>query len=300
MRQITRSLLLVLTTPLITTTVIAQTVIGTHEDVKLHSPEGWAMAYMTAAALNLGQQPPQPTEFGDLKFSAELGSIPHLSREQQSIGFSGFKHEDLNKSPVFGRARASFGLLWDLTAELTWTPPLELKGAKPDDLWGLALSRPLYSGSNWALGLRVFALYGPVTADVTCSDDIASKPPGTAENPFSCLEPSEDRLEMDHYGAELMLSAPAILGLDPWVSVAATRMDPYVEVNALVLGAVDYSTIDSEGSSETVSGGVSYRFNENWGCTLAGSYTPLDAKRPNDPDDLDDFWSIRLGVVWDF
>lgn len=299
MKQVVRSLLLVLSTLLTASTVFAQTVIGTHEDVKLDSPEGWAMAYMTAAALNLGQLPPEPSEFGDLKFSAELGSIPHLSREQQSIGFSGFKHEDLNKSPVFGRARASLGLVSDFTAEITWTPPLELNGAKPDDLWGLALSRPIYSGSNWALGLRVFALYGAVTADVTCSDDIASKPPGTAANPFSCLEPSKDRLEMDHYGAELMLSAPNFMGLNPWVSVAATRMDPFVEVNALVLGAVDYSTIDSEGSSETISGGLSYQLTENWSFTLAGSYTPLDVKRPNDPDDLDDFWSIRLGLVWD-
>ena len=293
--------LLLVSAVLVATTARAQTIIGTHEVVGFESPEGWAMAFMTAASLNLGQEPPRRTSLGDLQLSVELGSIPHLSEGQQSVGFGGFKHEDLNKSPVFGRARGSLGLPFDITAELSWTPPLELNGAKPDSLWGFALSRPLVGGADWGLGLRVFAQQGAVRADVSCSADVAAQPPATPKNPFSCLEPSDDRLEMDHYGAEVTLSLPGtILGLRPWVSLASTRMDPFVEVNALVLGAVDYSTVDSEGTTETVSGGLAWELSESWGLTLAGSYTPLDAQRPVDTGDLDDYWSIRLGLMWDF
>ena len=278
----------------------AQIVIGTHEDVDFESPEGWAMAFMTASSLNLGQLPPQSTEFGDVSFSAELGSIPRLDREQQQVGFGGFKHEDLNKSPAFGRVRASLGLIWDVTAEVSWTPPLEINGAKPDDLWGLALSRPLLGGDNWGLGMRVFALQGAVIADVTCDKDIASLPPSSPGNLFGCLAPSDDRLEMDHYGAELTLSFHEFpLGLQPWVSLASSRMDPYVEVNALLNGAIDFSTVDSNGTTETFNAGIAYQLRENWRLNFGASYTPLKVDRPNNPGDDDDYWSVKLGLTWD-
>lgn len=286
---------------LLPASAMGQTVIGTHETVEFNSPEGWAMAYMTAATLNLGQMPPRETDFGDLSIAAELGSIPRLNDDQQRVGFGGFKDEDLNKSPVFGRARMSFGLAWDFTAELAWTPPLELNGAKPDGLWGLAVSRPLLGDDNWSLGVRIFAQQGQVQADVTCSADVAAQTPGSAGNPLSCLEPSEDRLEMDHYGAEVsisMLESP--LGLQPWASLAITRMDPFTEVNALVLGAIDKSTIDSKGTTKTFSIGVNYRIIDNWRINLATSYTPLDVERPpGNPGGQDNFWSVRLGLSWE-
>ena len=77
----------------------------THGDqaVDLSSPEGWAMAFMTTSAQNLGQIPPQAVNIKDISISAELSSIPHLSKEQQKVGLGGFKDEDLNKSPAFGK-----------------------------------------------------------------------------------------------------------------------------------------------------------------------------------------------------
>lgn len=282
-------------------TGLAQITNGTHEVVDFDSPEGWAMAFMTASSLNLGQLPPERTEFGNLSFAVELGSIPKLNDAQQRVGFSGFKQEDMNKSPVFGRGRGSLGLFWDLTAELSWTPPLEIDGATPNGLWGLALSRPLLGGDNWGLGLRVFAQQGEVRADVTCSAKIAAQPPGSAGNLFSCIEPSDDHLDMDHYGAEIMLSLFELpLGLQSWVSIASTRMDPFVEVNARLLDGIQFSTVDSKGTTETVSAGLSYRLNENWRLNLATSYTPLDVKRPPaNRGGREDFWNVRLGLTWD-
>lgn len=279
----------------------AQNIIGTHETVDFDSPEGWAMAFMTAASLNLGQLPPRKTTPGELSFAAELGLIPRLNEDQQRVGFGGFKAEDLNKSPVFGRARLSLGLLLDITAELSWTPPVELEGAKPEGLWGLAVSRPLLGGDNWGLGMRVFAQQGAVRADVTCSAEVAAQAPGSSGNPLSCLGPSDDSLEVDHYGGEMMLSLPEIPpGLQPWLSLAVTRMDLFTEVNARVLGAIDHSTLNSAGTAETLSAGLAYRFNNNWRLNLATSYTPLEAERPpSNPGGQDNYWNIRLGLTWD-
>ena len=42
------------------------------QKVDLDSPEGWAMAFMTASAQNLGQAPPHAVEVGDISISAEF------------------------------------------------------------------------------------------------------------------------------------------------------------------------------------------------------------------------------------
>ena len=66
-------------------TAAAQTVIGTQDEVSFESPEGWAMAYMTASSLNLGQTPPRSTAFGRVSFAAEMGTIPSLNEDQQKV-----------------------------------------------------------------------------------------------------------------------------------------------------------------------------------------------------------------------
>lgn len=140
-----------------------------NENFEITSPEGWAMAFMNASAQNLGQKPPRSVNIGDVSISAELSSIPHLSKEQQRIGFGGSKDEDLNKTPAFGRLRANFGLSGNINAELSWTPPLKINNSKPNDLWGAALSKPIFNNETIGLGLRFFILRGDVIASVTCS-----------------------------------------------------------------------------------------------------------------------------------
>ena len=131
------------------------------------------MAFTTASSLNLGQSTPKKISPGELILSAELSSIPSLSKEQQKVGFNGLKDEDLNKSPIFGRVRISYGLPWNTTAEISWTPPFEIDGAKPENLWGLAFSRPLIQQEKIDLGIRIFVTRGDVKADVTCSEEKA-------------------------------------------------------------------------------------------------------------------------------
>ena len=267
------------------------------QKVDLDSPEGWAMAFMTASAQNLGQVPPHSVDVGDLSISAELSSIPRLTREQQRIGFGGFKDEDLNKSPAFGRLRANIGLPWNLNAEISWTPPLQINGSKPDHLWGAALSKPLVNNEKIGIGLRLFLLRGGVTASVTCSADTISFAPYTLQNTAGCVGLSADKLQMDHEGVEVFLSFNNTSNIIPWISLASTNIDNAVEIDAPLEIGRERATVYSSGTIQTLSFGLNYDISENWSLNAASSYTPLDVQRPNDSSDNDDFWNVRAGLT---
>ena len=267
------------------------------QKVDLDSPEGWAMAFMTASAQNLGQAPPHAVKVRDISISAELSSIPRLTREQQRIGFGGFKDEDLNKSPAFGRLRANIGLPWNLNAEISWTPPLQINGSKPDHLWGAALSKPLVNNEKIGIGLRLFLLRGGVTASVTCSEDTISFAPYTLQNTAGCVGLSDDKLKMDHEGVEVFLSFNNASAILPWISLAASNIDNSVEIDAPLEVGRERATVYSSGTIQTLSFGFNYDIRENWSLSAASSYTPLDAQRPNDSSDNDDFWNVRVGLT---
>jgi hypothetical protein len=255
------------------------------------------MAFMTASAQNLGQVPPHSVDVGDISISAELSSIPRLTREQQRIGFGGFKDEDLNKSPAFGRLRANIGLPWNLNAEISWTPPLQINGSKPDHLWGAALSKPLVNNEKIDIGLRLFLLRGGVTASVTCSEDVINFAPYTLQNTVGCVGLSDDKLQMDHEGVEVFLSFNNASAILPWISLAASNIDNFVEIDAPLEVGRQRETIYSSGTIQTLSVGFDYEINENWSLNASSSYTPLDAQRPNDNSDNDDFWNVSVGLT---
>ena len=123
------------------------------ERVDFTSPEGWAMSYMTAASLNLSDKFPEVLTLGQFNITAAISTIPELNEEQQRIGFGGFKSEDLNKSPVFGRGKITAGFYWDSIIELSWTPPLEIDGAKPEQMWGTAIAKQIYTNDAFNLGM---------------------------------------------------------------------------------------------------------------------------------------------------
>ena len=267
------------------------------QKVDLDSPEGWAMAFMTASAQNLGQAPPHAVKVRDISISAELSSIPRLSKAQQRIGFGGFKDEDLNKSPAFGRLRANIGLPWNLDAEISWTPPLQINDSKPDHLWGAALSKPLVNNEKISIGLRLFLLRGGVTASVTCSEDTINFAPYTLQNTAGCIGLSDDKLQMDHEGVEVFLSFKNASNILPWISLASSNLDNSVEIDAPLEVGRERATVYSSGTTHTLSFGFNYDIRENWSLNAASSYTPLDVQRPNDSSDNDDFWNVRLGLT---
>lgn len=285
------------------------------ERFDLDSPEGWAMAFMTTSAQNLGQMPPQSVNIKDLSISAELSSIPHLSKEQQKVGLGGYKNEDLNKSPAFGRLRASMGLPWDVSAEISWTPPIKINDSKPDHLWGAALSKPIFNNEKIGIGLRLFLLRGGVIASVTCSEVVINLELNIHElntdDDIVCIGLSNDRLKMNHEGIEVFLSFKNSSAIDPWISLASSSINSSVDIDAPLLdkdasfldkdGSLieirQKSTIHSSGLIHTFSAGLNYDLDEDWSLNLSGSYTPLDVQRSNNNSDNDDFWNLRLGLT---
>lgn len=274
------------------------------ERFDIDTPEGWAMAFMTTSAQNLGQMPPQSVNIKDISISAELSSIPHLSKEQQKVGLGGSKNEDLNKSPAFGRLRASMGLPWDVSAEISWTPPVKINNSKPDHLWGAALSKPIFNNEKIGIGLRLFLLRGGVIASVTCSEEAIKYEAYSDENYVGCVGLSNDRLQMNHEGIEVFLSFKDSLVIDPWISLASSNIDSSVDIDAPLLDidaplkeVRQKSTIHSSGLTHTFSAGINYDLDENWRLNLSGSYTPLDVQRSNNNSENDAFWNLRLGLT---
>ena len=267
------------------------------QKVDLDSPEGWAMAFMTASAQNLGQMPPHSINLKDISISAELSSIPHLTREQQRIGFGGYKDEDLNKSPAFGRVRANIGLPWEFNAEISWTPPIQSNGSKPDHLWGAALSRPLVNNEKISVGVRLFLLRGGVIASVTCSEDTVAFAPYTLRNSAGCVAQSEDKLQMDHEGVEFFLSFNNSSAIRPWISLASSNIDNSVEIDAPLKSGRERAAVYSTGSIQTLTFGLIYEISNNLSLNVASSYTPLDVQRPTSLSDNDNFWNVRAGLT---
>ena len=140
-----RKLIFILILPFIFSLKIQASTPIVSQEVDFDSPEGWGMAYMSAASLNLSNSVPESLDLGEMILAAEISTIPELNREQQKIGFGGLKYEELNKSPLFGRGMVKVGFYWDSILELSFTPPLEIKGAKPENLWGLAISKKILS-----------------------------------------------------------------------------------------------------------------------------------------------------------
>lgn len=271
------------------------------QDVDFESPEGWAMAYTSASALNLGQSASKDLKKGKISISAELSTIPSLSEEQQKVGFNGIKDEDLNKSPVFGRLRLSYGLTSDTSLELSWTPPFEIDGAKPENIWGFALSRKFIKRENVDLGIRIYISKGKAEADVTCSKEVVAIEPFTPGNLSGCIDISKDKLSIDHKGIEASLVFKNFGNrFTPWLAFASTQMDPSVKVDAPLKYGQELVDISSDGTTLTYSIGIDYAHDRNKVLSFASSYTPLDVNRPVELSDRDSFWNFKIGYSLSF
>ncbi len=269
------------------------------QEVNLNSPEGWGMSYMSAASLNLSDGLPATMDFGELVITAEVSNIPKLNREQQRIGFGGLKYEDLNKSPVFGRGKLKVGFYWDSILEVSFTPPLEIEGAKPKDLWGFALSKQLTSNDKFDLGLRFYSLSGKAVADVTCSKETVSQPLYTSGNPSGCVSVSKDKIDLGHKGFEIILASnETYLNFRPWVSIARSKIDSSVRIDAQLELSREIALVKTQGTLNTFSLGLNYPLSETLTLNLGTSYTPLDVNRPTPTGGTDSLWNIKFGLNW--
>ena len=258
----------------------AQTVIEDNRSLASDTPEAWAMRYFAGTTLM--------TSFGETarlapwrwNIAFDLGSIPHLSDAQQRVGFGGFKNEDLNKSPVFGRLRLALGLPGDWVAELGYTPPLEIGGSRARNVVALAVGRRLFDGDAFTLSMRALGQVGKVQGDITCPARVAGVT-DPLQNPEGCRAPSQDTFTTNYYGIDATVGWAA--GDWKWhagAGIARTQLS--VQVDALVAASHDRSRLISDGTLPWFTIGVRHDFNPQWSLGAELLYVPLDVRRPPD------------------
>lgn len=277
----------------------AQMVIRDDEVLDGDRPEAWAMHYMTATTLMTAFGPSPVLAPGHWQVAAELGEVPHLDTAQRDVGFNGTKAEDLNKSPVFGRVRGWIGLPGGFVAELAWTPPVEIDGAKPRDIWAAAIARRVVDKNGLVVSLRAFGQHGAVVGDVTCPAELANVQDFDL-NPYGCEAPSSDTLQLNYYGLE----STAALQHGPWtwhLTGGIVRMENEVQVDALTYGFRDYSRLTATDDVGYVAFGVGRTLPKGWGVAAEVLYVPLTVLRPaeNSPDN-DPLVSFRLQLRYTF
>ena len=265
------------------------------DTVGVRSEEGWAMRYVGASSLMTGFGELPELGVGEWQLAGELGHIPKLSRKQQEVGLGGIKQEDLNKSPVFGRLRGWMGLPGGWVAELGYTPPLEIDGAKPVDLFAAALGRRFALGQRYSLSLRALGQHGAAQGDITCPRDVVGS--DAAGNPFRCARPSKDRIDLNYYGLDATLARQ----FSDWtahLTLGNVRYEPEVQVNAELQSLIERIRLRNRGQLPYFAVGLQPRVSNrlNWATELL--YVPLRVQRDGGPEENDPYWGLRLQLSW--
>ena len=97
--------------------------LDTVEVLDFDRPESWGMKYYASLSLLTGLGTPREMEPGRFELGLEGGLVPQLGEEKRRIGFIGEKVEDLNRTGVFGRVRATVGLPRAFSLTVAATPP---------------------------------------------------------------------------------------------------------------------------------------------------------------------------------
>jgi hypothetical protein len=259
------------------------------------------MGFVTASSLMTGFGATPELAPGSFALSSELGSIPWLDEAQQQVGFGGIKDEDLNKSPAFGRVRAWIGLPAGFVAELAWTPPVEINGASPGDVFAIGFGRRWIDREPWSLSTRVHGQVGRVSGDITCPADIAGNLDPVV-NPYRCVEPSNDRIQLRYHALEATGEyAPATSGWRGHATLGFARYEPRVQVNARSPVLTSIPRLSTRGSAPYLALGGGWRFERHWELASEVLYVPLEVRRDEDgPPQDDSFWSLRLMLRYRF
>lgn len=278
--------------------VPAQTRIAPEEDLDFDRPESWAMKYFGSLVVMTGLGGPPELEPGGFELALEGGWVPTLSEEERTVGFLGQKEEDINRTSVFGRLRLTAGLPGRFTLTAGYVPPLEVEGIRPH-LLALALGRPLFEGRSFRLDGRLTAQQGTFEGDITCPESAVRAGDDPDLNPFNCLEPSDDEMELRTVGLELAGSwrlrrAPRI---SPYLALAGHWFDNEFQVDARYGTIIDRTLLLSDGTTWSATAGAGYDIGPR--TRVAGElfYSPLDVVRdPGEGSENDALFNARVLV----
>lgn len=278
---------------------VAQTDFRNNEILEADRPEAWAMNYFVASSLltSTGQAPSLAT--GQWMVALDVAQVPRLSDDQQRIGFNGVKQEDLNRSPVFGRARGWVGLPAGWVAEIGYTPPLRIEDTQPRHFLALGVGRRLVEGDAFSLSWRVFGQHGDVEGDITCPASVSGIEDGTI-NPYGCHAPSQDVASLNYYGTDLTWA----WSLRPWqwyVDTAVVRTETQVQVDAYTFDVHDRSRLVAHDVLPSVAAGVQREVGPHWAWGAELLFVPLTVRRSaGAPSERDDFLDLRFQVRYRF
>jgi hypothetical protein len=254
MRLITLALAAALTS---TAPALAQPpVLAPIEELDDDRPEAWLMAHTAMVLRSSAVAVEQSRAAGAFELSFELGSIPHLSTEERTVGFGGLKPEHVNRSPGFARLGATVGIGFGWSAGLGWIPPIELDGARANVL-ALAFARPVVERPSWRIGVRFGAQRGELDGDFTCTaDDVAGGTPGSPGNPFGCEAVSADEMTLRDRFVELGLASD--LGVvDLHATLGFHQLELDFQVDALTFGFRDRTLLRADLDTWTFAVGAS-------------------------------------------
>ncbi|QSX77380.1 hypothetical protein [Agrilutibacter solisilvae] len=274
---------------------LAQEVFREEEILGSDRPEAWAMHYFSGTTVMTAFGATPRLSPGQWMLAGELGHIPHLSAEQQQVGFNGFKAEDLNKSPVFGRLRAQIGLPGRWVADVGYTPPVEIDGLRAQDLFAVGIGRRLFDQAPYSVSMRAFGQHGKAKGDITCPAGLAGDP-DPVRNPYGCQAASHDQIGLNHYGIDLTVA----WSRERWtwhVTTGVVRNEPDVQVDALTYDVRDRSHLVARGVLPMLALGLSRDFGARWTGAFEVLHVPLTVRR--DPDagrEHDSLTSLRLRV----
>lgn len=254
-------------------------------------PEAWAMA-RASALVTPGGWSLVPAE-GRWSLAVDLFELPHLDRRQRTVGFDGFKEENLNNSPVFGRLWIGALLPGAIGVHLGWTPPVRVQGAKPREMWSL-LGQRRFDLRNWRFGIAAQAGRANVQGAFTCYDALIGSGPG------DCLERSNDSFRSRYHGLELGFAyAPERWLVVPELTWARHHINAETQVRASFPGFDDRALLVLSRHITSISLGVRFDLPGQLNGRLALSHTPLKVKRRDrDQVESDDLNQIRLSVEY--
>jgi hypothetical protein len=271
----------------------AQQVVRQDEFLAPDRPEAWAMNRAAAVSLMtpFGELPQWAPGQWDL--AVDLGEVPQLDAAEQRVGFNGNKFEDLNKTPVFGRLRARLGLPGGWIAELGYTPPVTINGARPRDLVALSLGRRVFERGAFTLSGRVFGQHGTVEGDITCPAELAGVSDSEL-NPYGCQAASNDRISLNDYGLDLTAGWNA----RQWHwhgSAGVVRTELQAQVDAITFDVRDRSRLVANDTLRYAALGVRRDLGTHWSVGAELLHVPLDVRRgPDASSEREPLTSVRL------
>ena len=278
---------------LLSGTLRAQSEFRQDEILDPDRPEAWAMNYFAATSLLTAFGETPAVAPGQWEVALELGQVPRLSDAQQVVGFNGTKREDLNKSPVFGRARLILGLPAGWVAELGYTPPLTIDGARSRDLVAVAIGHRLFERGRYTLSARAFGQHGGAQGDITCPVGLAGVE-DSERNPYGCQAASDDHVTLNYYGIDLVSGLNA--GKWHWhADTGVARTELSVQVDAFTFDFRDRSRLVARDVLPFIAIGAGRDIGGRWNAALEVLHVPLTVRRdPAGPLRHDSLTSLRL------